>query len=98
MADKFYAKEKMDTAVWILSTSPGRIKDRLFAAAIEVFLVRDAMPSAYRSEYELIMTSLDNQPDQGEGTIKATVAVMDEDQAVDIAKRICELASRITLE
>ena len=98
MADKFYAKEKMGVAVWILATSPGRIKERLFGSAIEVCIVEDAMPPAYLSEYESIVRSLNSQPAQAEeGTINATLAVMDEDQAVDIAKRICELDSKITL-
>ena len=98
MADKFYAKEKMGVAVWILATSPDRIKGRLSEAAIEVCKIRSAMPSAYLSEYEAIVRSLTNQPAQAEeGTISANLAEIDEDQAVDIAKGICELESKITL-
>ena len=98
MTDKFYAKEKMGVAVWILATSPDRIRGRLSEAAIEVCKVRNAMPSAYLSEYESIVRSLTSQPAQeGEGTINTTLAVIDEDQAVDIAKRICELESKINL-
>ena len=97
MADGFYAKEKMEWAVWILATQPGRVKERLFGAYLQIHVIGEHMPSEYREEYQRILRDMNNpnQPDEGEGTVKATLAAMDEEQAVHIAKRIHGLNSKI---
>ena len=95
MANNSYIEENLHTSVWILATSPSRIRDRLFAAYLEFHLIGGDMPSPFRSEYESVIALLTSQPDKGDGTVKATLEVMDEEQAVDIAKRICELAYKV---
>ncbi|MXY20408.1 MAG: hypothetical protein F4Y49_03630 [Dehalococcoidia bacterium] len=97
MADGFYAKEKLEWAVWTLATHPGSVRERLFGAYLEIHLIQDAIPSEYREEHRRILRDMNNpdQTDEGEGTVKATLAAMDEEQAVDIAKRIHELNSKI---
>ena len=97
MTDVFYAKEKMEWATWVLATHPGSVKERLFGAYLEIHLIQDAIPPEYQDEYQCILRDMNNpdQPNEGEGTVKATLAAMDEEQAVDIAKRIHGLNSKI---
>ena len=93
MADRLYARERMGVAVWMLATGPGRIRERLSKAAVEVYRIGDAMPPEHQSEYQSIRSVL-----TGHQTVEATVTLMDERQAVEVAKRICELDSRISME
>ena len=48
MLEQSYPREKMTTAVSILVTHPGRIKERLFDAYIEFHTIGEDMPQPFQ--------------------------------------------------
>ena len=95
MPDLFYAMEKITTTMSILATSPGRIKERLFSAYLELHLISDAIPTSLQADYQWIIQELTKAPDRGQGTLEATLREMSEDHAVEVAKRIDTLAFQV---
>ena len=95
MANRSYAKQKLNAVVSSLEDGTGTVKDRLSRVFLNLDLIRDGIPSPYRSEYEAILESLSNCPDQGDGTVNATLAAMSDHEADDIAKRIYKLAENV---
>ena len=96
MLEQSYPREKMTTAVSILATHPGKIKERLFDAYIEFHTIGEDMPQPFQCDFQWIVQEL-NKPcgENGEGTVKATLNAMTEAHAVEIARRIYDLAFRL---
>ena len=95
MPNLFYAMEKTTNTMSILATSPGRIRERLRSAFLEFHLISDDIPDSLLTDYQWIIQELTKAPDQGQGTLVATLEGMSEDHAVEIAKRIDTLAFQV---
>lgn len=90
--------------VHLLATGRGTIRERLYNAYIREFHLIRLTPDALRDvdpralelfrEVDARMTS---HPEEiaGEGMVAATIRHMSDDEAVDIAEKICELELRI---
>ena len=109
MGDRFYAEEKFNNAVFLMATGRGKLMERLNLAFSEFQSVSMSdLPEHLREDYEWIRESLTNKAAkqrvsvQGkfvegfEGRIGATLAYMRYDKAEIIARRICELADKIS--
>lgn len=92
MLDLLYPKEKLTTAVSIMATHPGDIKDRLFKAFLEFHTIGNEMPKPFRNEYEWIVQELTKVGDDVDGRVLATLKTMTDDHALEIASRIVDLA------
>ncbi|MYB50490.1 MAG: hypothetical protein F4X72_14700 [Dehalococcoidia bacterium] len=95
MPNLFYAMEKITNSMSTLATSPGRIKERLRSAFLELHLISDDIPASLQADYQWIIQELTKAPDQGQGSVVATLEEMSEDHAVEIAKRIDTLAFQV---
>ena len=95
MPDLFYAMEKTTNTMRILATSPGRIKERLRSAFLELHLIGDDIPGPLQEKYQWILQELTKAPDQGQGTLVATLEEMSEEHAVEIAECIDTLAFQL---
>ena len=93
-----YPMEKLSTAVSIMAAHPSSIKERLYEAFIEFHTIGNDMPDPFREDYEWIHHELTKVSGDGEGAIIATLQSMTDEHAVEIAKRIVELASQIAME
>ena len=109
MGDQFYAEEKFRMAVFLMATGRGKLRERLHMAFCEFQSVSVSdLPENLREDYVWIRESLTNKPAkqralvQGkfvegfEGRIGATLAYMRYNKAEAIARRICELADKIS--
>ena len=96
MPNLFYAMEKTTNTMRILATSRGRIKERLRSAFLEFHLIGDDIPASLQADYQWIIQELTKAPDQGQGTLVATLEGMSEDHAVDISERIDSLAFQVS--
>lgn len=88
-----YHVEKLAATVSDLATGPGRIKERLENAATSFVKVSGGtgnLPPAIQAEYILLLNRLSSVKSPN-GNIKATIAQMNEEEAVSIAKGIIGL-------
>jgi len=95
-----YAKEKLSIAVYILATHPGKIKDRLRAAALEIMLTPVAtLPECSRVNEDVrwIQERLTRrEPNyEGQGKTNATLHRMRNKTAVEIAERIVDAEAKL---
>ena len=97
--DPSYALGKLQLAIDVLATHPGRIRDRLLPAFMEFapLLPRD-FPKHLRDDFEWMSKQLgslglleDHKGDVVVGAVEATLLTMVEDLAVKIAERLIEL-------
>lgn len=98
MADTLYTLEKLAEAVDALVTGAGRIRERLFEAAVVLIRIRrEAIPDGdLRRAFDDVMNTLKSEPAEGdEGTITATLRTKNADEAGTIARRIFELYLRL---
>jgi hypothetical protein len=95
MADAFYALEKLADALYALATGSGRVQERLGDAAIFLIRVRpeDISDENLRRIFIGVMDDLSYAQAQGggEGNIRATMRLTDDEDARSIARRILEL-------
>lgn len=109
MGNQFYAEEKFRMAVFLMATGRGKLRERLNVAFCEFQSVSIAdLPENLREDYEWIKESLTNKPakqralvqgklvEEWEGRIGATLAHMRYKKAEEIARRICELADKLS--
>lgn len=94
-----YAKEKFSTAIRTLATNPGGIKQRVADAWIyslnNIESKRD-IPADLQHEFETTQSKVvSGTPVGDEGTIRAYVNSISEDDAVDAAKWIVDFAYRL---
>ena len=95
-----YAREKVVSAIQTLTTGKGRIKDRLLDATHHALVMvmgnTSYMPEGIRSDVEWLNDKLTKHKAEGsEGTFKATLDKMSEDEAVEIASVIFDLGSKL---
>lgn len=92
-----YAAEKFNQAVYSLAIGPERINDRLVSAYGYVLrLTPDHIPDRLRGRVRDLTNSLTREKAKGdEGTLQATLRVISEDEAMDAAREIYELASEV---
>ena len=91
MANDRYLKEKLTEARDILATHQGTITERLQPAFLRFapIMVED-VGEAYRCEYEKIMLAL-----LADGNIETTLNGMDNADAVEVARSILKLLSKL---
>src|SRR5436190_2797707 len=91
-----YVWEKLYTAVNILITGQGTIQERLGSAYADS-LIRlrggtNDIPTELRSDFDQLERALTREPAEGdEGTIMATIRVMEADEAVRLAETILHM-------
>ena len=88
-----YAREKLYAAIDTLATHPGKIKERLRVAALDLVLIpRGTLPKyeAVDADIAWIIEQLTCREEQfeGQGRIAATLHSMRSAKAMDIASRI----------
>ena len=91
MIDKLYAIEKLGDTIDSLAVGKGRIKERLLAAYIRSLLLVDvkALPEEAQDMLLQVKAELTSvKPVGDDGSVKATLDTMSEDQAVELAKKI----------
>ena len=97
-----YAIEKFDVAVDALAASASSIHDRLFNAYISALMrIRpdDDLPVDLRRRFTAVTDRLTSvEPRRGEGTLRATLDVLDEAAAVAIAQEIVNLWRELHLD
>lgn len=91
-----YVWEKLYTAVNILATGQGTIQERLGSAYMDSLMRlsgdRDEIPEEIRSDFEVLKRELTREKAQGdEGTIAATMRIMDPHEAARHAEKIVEM-------
>jgi hypothetical protein len=89
-----YAHEKLTQAIYGLATGAGRIQERLHQAYMAMHtLKRDDLPDGnMRRKLAGVMDDLTYQPAKGhEGQITATLAITNDEDAREIARRIVDL-------
>jgi hypothetical protein len=95
-----YTWEKLDRAVRYMATSPRDIRGRLEGASVEfsgLGLVPNAFPDvALAEEFKGICERLTREtPKGGEGSVSATLNLMSDDEAQELAARIFKLFHEI---
>lgn len=95
-----YALARLSAAIDTLATHPGAVKDRLKAAALEVFLVpRAALPDWQNIDEDLgwIQRELTKRGDScpAPGNVSATLRGMRNKTAVAIAERIVNVHAKL---
>jgi len=88
-----YAHEKFATAVDFLVTHPGKIKERIRLAALELVLIRTDTVAEHEEiekdvKWILAQVTARDEKHEGEGRITATLRVMRISKASDVASRI----------
>lgn len=91
-----YVWEKLYTAVNILVTGQGTIQERLGSAYADSLMRlggdRDEIPEEIRNDFEALEKALTREEAQGEeGTIEATMRVMEADEAAKHAETILNM-------
>ena len=88
-----YAHEKVSKAVYLLAVGSGRIQARLLDAAIAFVAVNlDDFPTNLKPEFAYVRDRLTRvAATADEGDIAATLAVMSDDEAVDLAEKLVSL-------
>ena len=95
-----YADEKFRSAIYTLAVGSGRIKERLSDAA-EIALRAyppDDIPLPVAERIRLLnarLTRAAAEAHEDEGTVDATIRLMSEDDAADIAREIYEISSEL---
>ena len=101
-----YAKEKLGAAVFTLATGPQRIQNRLGYAFLAFHTLKETdFPEHLQKEWEFIQSSFvteeptyDDKGDITDGRMQNTLKTMDDDQCVELSKRIFELYSSLMQE
>lgn len=92
-----YADEKFRQAIYELAVGRERIKDRLHDAMMFVIrLAPEDLPGPLDNRLRDLLQRMNRvQPKQDEGTLQATLNVIDEDEAAEAAREIYELGSEV---
>jgi hypothetical protein len=94
MADALHALEKLADAADALETGAGSVHERLFEAFTDLVLIgpEDMPDGELRLAFAELMGALTAEEAKGtEGRLVATLKVMDEEQAQNIARAIVDL-------
>jgi hypothetical protein len=90
-----YAIEKLDVAVDALAASASSIQDRLFNAYISALIrikPEEDLPEELRPRFIAMSDRLTSaEPRAGEGSLRATLDVLADDEAVGIAQEVVNL-------
>jgi hypothetical protein len=88
-----YTDEKFYMAIRALAIGDGRIKDRLFNAYIYHLNGRHLqIPEEWQAEFENIIVELTMVKPKGtEGSVKASLELMTDDRATEIADRLLSM-------
>lgn len=98
-ARRSYAREKFGSAVDIMATSPASIQDRLNDAFMSFSPVQaaDFQDVEEQQLFKDIYSGLTSKPALGdEGTVRATLNLMNDDEASRIASLIVSLNFRLS--
>lgn len=97
-----YADEQFSQAVYLMATAREDINRRLLDAVRTTigFVRSEELPSPVREDYDDLIERLTRIPmregDAGyDGTFEATIMQISTDEAVELAKEICDFASRL---
>jgi hypothetical protein len=93
-----YAREKFANAVYWLTTAPHSLPDRLLGALVEFIPIEPDLdlPENMRLEFVNLRRQVTRElAKENEGTIVATLEIMSVDEAVEIARKIYDLETRI---
>lgn len=107
--DPWYALEKLRHAIWKLATGAEGIKARLADAYIELVIIQEPdLPPDVRKRWKEIKSDLtrgkmlyESRVVAGElvqmpvGLLYSTLRYMRKEEAIDIARRICDLAMEL---
>ncbi len=84
-----YAREKMLVAVQQMATSSLSLRERLFNAYLSFHtLSPEDLAQDIQPDLSWVLESLTQMPDQGEGSVWATLKSMTDNQHVAVADRI----------
>jgi hypothetical protein len=95
-----YGTEKFGLAVYTLATSPKSIQQRV-AEAFMFSLINvnpdEDLPKELRAEFRALRDRVSREKPEyeGEGTIQATTRKFTDEETVDIARAIMEMASKV---
>jgi len=94
-----YGQEKFSTAIHTLATNPGRINERLVAAWIYSLNNLDPdrdLPPQLQADFKAQASEIrSGKPTGVEGTIKAFIDALSEDQAMERASWILQTAYQL---
>jgi hypothetical protein len=94
MADALYALEKLADAADALETGAGSVHERLFEAFTSLVRIgpEDIPDDRLRRAFAELMGALTSEEAKGtEGRLVATLMIVDDEQAQDIARAIIDL-------
>jgi hypothetical protein len=94
MADALYALEKLADAADALETGAGNVHERLFEAFTDLVLIGpgDMPDGELRLAFAELMGALTSEEAKGtEGRLVATLMIVDDEQAQNIARAIVDL-------
>ena len=88
--------EHLSDAMLRLATEPGRIKERLLAAATRglAFVDRDSLPEPPRGRFEEIYEEL-TRYEGPDGSLSASIERLSEARAVEIARVIVDIRAEL---
>ncbi len=93
-----YAKEKLHVAVRTLAVSTDDIQNRLadaYSSSLSL-IGKDDLPADLQEELTAIHQQITRVPAKGdEGTIRATVNTMSDDECLDLADKIFDMYSDV---
>ena len=99
MADVFYTNEKLWAAVGILATGRGPIKDRLVDAFSHGMpgIGPESFPSELNPEFAKVWATVTRVRPGGDatGSLGPSIDSLTDQEAVDVARKILELAYRV---
>ena len=94
-----YAYEKLMVAVDVLATSPQSIQDRIEDAFISGFSrinPNEDLPEKLRADFQQLQNQVTRVPATGdEGTLRATMRVVTDEEATEIAEKILHLFHQV---